>query len=282
MRTVLTPACLEEYFSLLDQYPEALTMAGGTDLLVRLRHAAIADHRPVLSIGSMAEVHGIREEGETLAIGAATTFSTIIKDPLIRAQAPLLALAAGQVGGPALRNMATIGGNICTASPAGDSLPPLYVHAAEVELLSRQGRRRLPIEAFIFGPGRTALGAGEIVTRILLPRGAHLPLQSFEKVGRRRAMAIAVTSFAGRIRLAEDGTVAAARFAWGSVAPTVVRFPDLEQELVGAPLERATIRQAAAIVRSSVAPIDDLRATAQYRRTVAGNLLVRFLEGLRG
>jgi len=282
MRTVLTPSCLEEFFSLLDAHPDALPMAGGTDLLLKLRNTAAADARPVLALGRMAEMHGIRAEGEGLSIGAAETFSGIIADPLARQQAPLLSLAARQVGGPAIRNMATIGGNICTASPAGDSLPPLYLLDAAVEIVSRRGRRRLPISQFILGPGRTSLGEGELVTRVLLPRDGCFPCQSFEKVGRRRSMAISVTSFAGQARLDDHGSIAAARFAWGSVAPTVARFPALEHALVGARLDDETIRHAAEIVRSGVSPIDDIRAGAQYRRIVAGNLLVRFLEGLRG
>ncbi|MDD2464849.1 MAG: xanthine dehydrogenase family protein subunit M [Desulfobulbus sp.] len=281
MRTVLTPSCLEEFFVLLEQYPEALPIAGGTDLLIRLRNVIEPDNRPLLALNAIPEVHGIREESETLSIGAAVTFSGIINDPLIREQVPVLALAARKVGGPAIRNMATIGGNICTASPAGDSLPPLYVLGAKVEIAARQGIRRMPIEKFILGPGQISLGVGEIVTRIQLPHHACFPWQTFEKVGRRRSLAIAVTSFAGQVRLAIDGTIAEARFAWGSVAPTVKRLPALEQELVGARLESETLRHAAAMVRSGVSPIDDIRATAHYRRTVAGNVLVRFLEGLR-
>jgi xanthine dehydrogenase FAD-binding subunit len=282
MRAVLTPACLEELLDLLERHPEALLLAGGTDLLVRLRRDAVPDDRPLLSLANVRALHGIHLEGTTLAIGAATTFSRIIVDPLIQEHSPLLARAARTVGGPAIRNMATIGGNIATASPAGDSLTPLYLLGAELEIASHGGTRLLPIEAFITGPGRTALGNGEIITRILLPRRAHLPCQGFEKVGRRRSMAIAVASFSGLARLAGDGTLAVARFAWGSVGPTVVRLPTLEAELAGSRLDDATICHAAQIVREGVSPISDIRATTAYRAIVAANLLVRFLEGLRG
>lgn len=281
MRAVLNPTCLDELFQLLNQHSCAIPMAGGTDLLVRLRGCAVPDDRPLLFLEKVAELRGIRMEGKNLSIGAAETFSRIIADPLVLKHAPLLAVAVDHIGGPALRNMASIGGNVCTASPAGDSLPPLYLHDAMIEIASIRGTRSLPINAFITGPGRNALSAGEIVTRILLPTDADFPLHHVEKVGHRRSMAIAVASFAGRIRMATDGTVAEARFAWGSVAPTIVRLPALEDHLRGARLDDATIRHAAEIIRNGVAPIDDIRATADYRRSVAVNLPTRFLEGLR-
>jgi CO/xanthine dehydrogenase FAD-binding subunit len=280
MRAVLTPTNLQELFSMLEQYPEALPMAGGTDLLVILRNNTRRDRRPLLALAAVHELQGIHAEGKTLSIGAASTFSRIIANPLIAEHAPLLARAASTIGGPAIRNMATLGGNICTASPAGDSLTPLNVLAAKVEIASPEAKRIMPIERFILGPDRTALREGEMLTRILLPRYSSFPYYGFEKIGRRRAMAIAVTSFAGLVRRSADGTIETARFAWGSVGPTVVRIPSLEQALVGARLDANHIRQVAQMVRSHIAPISDLRATADYRRMLAGNLTVRFLEGL--
>jgi len=282
MRAVLTPSCLDEVFYLLERHPDAIPVAGGTDLLVRLRSQTFQDERPLLSLATVPELHGIREEGTSIAIGAATTFSHIITHPLLLVRAPLLARAALTIGGPAVRNMATIGGNIRTASPAGDSLTPLYLLDAEIEITSHTEKRLLPIGEFITGPGRTALRDGELITRILLPQTASFPWQHFEKVGRRRSMAIAVTSFAGMARLSCTGTIEEARCSWGSVGPTVLRIPALEHELAGSPLTADTISHAAHIVRDGVTPISDIRATAAYRCSVAGNLLVRFLEGLRG
>jgi CO/xanthine dehydrogenase FAD-binding subunit len=282
MRAVLKPACLEELFSLLERYPEALSMAGGTDLLVRLRRENAPDERPLLLLANVAELQGIGDTGKEISIGAATTLSRLIADPLAAHHSPLLVRAAATIGGPALRNMATIGGNISTASPAGDALPPLYLHGAEVELASAEGKRRLPIGEFVAGPGRTQLHKREIITRILVPTMDSFPCQTFEKIGLRRSLAVAVTSFAGMMRLSADGVVEEARFAWGSVGPTVVRLSGLEADLAGSRLDRKTIRKAAEIVRRGVSPIDDIRATADYRRSVAANLLVRFLEGIHG
>lgn len=282
MRVVLTPSCLTELFLLWERYPEALPMAGGTDLLVRLRSQSGQDGRALMSLARVEELHGIRKEGKTLAIGATTSFSRIIADPLVAEHAPLLAQAARTVGGPAIRNMATIGGNIGTASPAGDSLSPLYLLEAEIEMASQRGKRCLPMGEFIINPGQTALSDGEVITRILLPSIAPFPHQCFEKVGRRRSMAIAVASFTGLVRLSGKRTIEAAKFAWGSVGPTVVRIPQLEEKLTGAGLDNDTIGHAAQLVRDSVSPISDIRATADYRCSVAGNLLVRFMENLRG
>ncbi len=280
MRAVLKPTSLEELFAMLDRHPEALPMAGGTDLLVRLRGETGGDDSPLLLLAGIAELQGIADTGSEIAIGAATPLSRLIADPLVRQHAPLLVRAAGTIGAPAVRNMATIGGNIGTASPAGDTLPPLYLLDAEVELASAQGTCRLPIGEFVAGPGRTRLQGREIITRIILPLAEPFPFQTFDKVGLRRSLAVAVASFAGMVRLSAEGRVEEARFAWGSVAPTVVRIPALEAELAGASLDGATIRRAAQIVRDGISPIDDIRATAEYRRRVAANLLVRFLEGI--
>jgi xanthine dehydrogenase FAD-binding subunit len=280
MREVLKPACLEELLFLLDRHPEALPMAGGTDLLVKLRKETERDARPLLLLAHVAELHGIFDTEKEISIGAATTLSRLTADPLVDRHAPLLVRAARTIGGPAVRNMATLGGNIRTASPAGDTLPPLYLLGAEVELASCRGMRRLPIGDFVAGPGATRIDDREIITRIHTPHGESFPFQTFEKVGLRRSLAVAVISFAGMVRLSPDGAVEEARFAWGSVAPTVVRLPGLEARLVGSHLATDTIREAAEIVRNGVSPIDDIRATADYRCSVAVNLLVRFLEGI--
>lgn len=281
MRALMFPSCLEELFCKMEQNPTALLLAGGTDLLVRLRRQPGQNPPPLISLANLKELHGISKDDTTIAIGAATTFSAIIADKLIGEHAPLLAQAARTIGGPAIRNMATIGGNIRTASPAGDSLPPLYLLGAMIEIISQRGKRLLPIGEFIVGPGQTALFENEIITRILLPCGESFHYQGFEKVGRRRSMAIAVTSFACLMNLSNDRTIETARFAWGSVGHTVVRIPVLEEKLAGSRLDDDTICHATHIVRDKVSPISDIRATADYRRSVAANLMVGFMESLR-
>lgn len=271
------PVTIEELLAVQEQQPDARIMAGGTDLLVTLRHGP-QDKRAIIGLERIVELRRIEELPDNgVSIGAAVTFSSIAASRLLKARYSLLTQAAATVGGPAIRTMASIGGNIVTASPAADSLPALYLLDAQLELCSATGRRTVAIDEFISGPRRTLLQPGEIISRIILPPAAAWNLQLFEKVGRRKSLAIAVASLATLLRLTDDGTVTEARFAWGSVGPTVLRCPAAEDVLTGQPLHEALLQEAAALVREAVSPIDDIRASADYRRTVAGNLLLRLI-----
>lgn len=277
MNMVSFPHTVEELFAVQEQQPDARIMAGGTDLLVALRHG-LQDTRLIICLERIDELRRIEElPDHSVSIGAAVTFGSMVRSPLLKARYPLLTQAASTVGGPAIRNMASIGGNIVTASPAADSLPVLYLLDAWLELRSATGSRTMAIDAFINGPRRTLLQPGEIISRIILPPAQDWNIQRFEKVGRRKSLAIAVASLAAMLRLADDGTVVEARFAWGSVGPTIVSCPGAEAVLIGKPLSEATLQAAAALTRQAVQPIDDIRATADYRRTVAGNLLFRLV-----
>ena len=271
------PVTLTELFNLQKQHPDAQFMAGGTDLLVSLRHMPQPE-RVIIGLERIEQLRRIDElPDNSVSIGAAVTFGSIVRSPLLKARYPLLTQAASTVGGPAIRNMASIGGNIVTASPAADSLPALYLLDARLELRSAAGSRTMAIDEFILGPRRTMLQPGEIVSRIILPPFTGWNIQCFEKVGRRKSLAIAVASLAAMLRLATDGTVADARFAWGSVGPTIVRCPAAEALLKGQPLSEAVLTEAATLVQDAVSPIDDIRASADYRRSVAGNLLLRLV-----
>lgn len=272
------PVTIEELLAVQEQQPDARIMAGGTDLMVALRHGP-QDERTIIGLERIDELRRIDELPDNgVSIGAAVTFSSIAASRLLKARYPLLTQAAATVGGPAIRTMASIGGNIVTASPAADSLPALYLLDARLELRSATGRRTVAIDGFISGPRRTTLQPGEIISRIILPPAAAWNLQLFEKVGRRKSLAIAVASLAALLRLSDDGSVAEARFAWGSVGPTVLRCPAAEAVLTGQPLHEALLQEATALVREAVSPIDDIRASAEYRRTVAGNLLLRLVN----
>lgn len=275
---IFFPATLTELFELQQLHPDARFMAGGTDLLVSLRHAP-QHERTIIGLERVDELRRIDEQPDNgVSIGAAVTFSSITGNRLLKARYPLLTQAAATVGGPAIRTMASIGGNIVTASPAADSLPALYLLDARLELRSATGNRTVAIDEFVLGPRRTMLQPGEIISRIILPPAATWDLQLFEKIGRRKSLAIAVASLAAMLRLADDGSVLEARFAWGSVGPTVLRCPAAEAVLTGQPLQEAVLHEAAALVREAVSPIDDIRASADYRRTVAGNLLLRLVN----
>ncbi|MFA6009641.1 MAG: FAD binding domain-containing protein [Desulfobacteraceae bacterium] len=281
MSQVFIPSHLDEVFSILNQCPEARLMAGGTDLLVRLRHAGADMKPPLILLNKISVLADIKLDAGDLCIGSGVSFSAIMVHPLVQDHAPLLAKAVGTIGGPAIRNMGTLGGNIITASPAGDSLPPIYVMEASVVLVSAAGTRTIPIARFISGPSKTDVRKDEILTQIRIPVDDGFQAQCFEKVGLRRSLAIAVASFCGRLKFAEDGTVVAARFAWGSVAPTVAGSPEAEAAVTGRRLDTESIKKSVAAATESLSPIDDIRASAHYRRTVAGGLLRRFLENLQ-
>jgi len=277
MKRVLLPRNLPELWSCLEENPEARVFAGGTDLLVQMR-AHQADAPVLVCLERIAELRGVREGPGHLWIGAGATHSRLLDDGLIRRHLPVLAKALETLGSPPIRAMGTIGGNICTASPAGDTLPPLYILEAEMELISAGACRIMPIASFIVGPGQTELRRGEILAGIRVKKPAEHTLQHFEKVGQRKALACAVASMAALLSVSPAGEIEALRIAWGSVGPTVITAPGIEALLVGEKLSGEACVRAAEAARCAVSPIDDLRATADYRRTVSGNLLRRFLH----
>lgn len=278
MREVFLPATLNELWSVAADHPDAALLAGGTDLLVKMRSGK--DGRPVLiGMERIEELRSIREEADCIHIGAGVTHASLLAHPSIRENFPVLATAVKTLGSPQIRNMGTIGGNICTASPAGDTLPPLYVLGADVEILSSPhsggGTRTVPVSSFITGPGQTVLKKSEVLAAVRIRKNGTFGVQHFEKVGKRKGMAIAVASLAALLDVSPDGTVRDARFAWGSVGPRIVTSPEVEDFMKGKTMSIEVLARAATLARQAVSPIDDLRATAEYRRSVSGNLLLR-------
>jgi CO/xanthine dehydrogenase FAD-binding subunit len=287
----LHPATLEEALELRARLG-AIPFAGGTDLMVKLRRGAGAlpdFRRPVLFLDRCAELSRIVLADGAFELGAMVTLREIAEGGLVH---PALRQAVLEMGAPALRSVATLGGNICNASPAGDTLPFLYAFETRVRLVSRSGTRIVSIDQFITGPGRTLLGNDELLLSVLIP-GWRPSAALWRKVGTRRANALTKVSIAAFADRADGspgggnapgapGTVARARIALGAVAPTVVRLREAEKLLEGAgPLEIARrsgrIRDAA---RAAVRPIGDQRSTAEYRREVAVNLVGSFVEQL--
>jgi len=275
--SVLLPGSLDELWGMMRDFPDAAVYAGGTDLLVKMRSGVVPRKR-LICLERIQELKGITDGGDRITIGAATTFSELLQEPVIATYLPVLIMAVSELGSPLIRNMGTIGGNICTASPAGDTLPPLVALKAVVDLSSPAGGRSLPIERFIIGPGQTILEPGEILSAIHIEKPHPHIIQHFEKVGRRNALACSLASMAAVVRLTDDGLVSSASLAWGSVGPTVMTCPEAVEALIGRPLSLKVLSEAAAIVRQAVCPITDIRATANYRREVAGNLLLRLCE----
>lgn len=275
--TVL-PNTLNELFEAVNRQPNAILYAGGTDLLVKLRNSNAYKHSTLICLERIKELKSIyRERNATVFIGAGCTHSQLLSDPLIQQRFPILIKALKSLGSPPIRNMGTIGGNICTASPAGDTLPVLYVLDAEVEIRSEGKSRCIPIKDFIVGPGKTTLEKNEILYGLWLKNNNDYNIHHFEKVGQRRSLAISIASLAVLIRTTETGIVEKARFAWGSVGPAIVTSEDAETAITGKPLSEETLKALMPIIGRTVSPIDDIRASAEYRRIVAQNLLFRLL-----
>ncbi len=279
-RDVFIPRNLEALWDLLDEDPESRVFAGGTDLFVRLRRDQ-AVHPSLIGLERIEELQALEEDGPDVFIGACVTHARISASPLVKKHFSVLEQAVRVLGSPPIRNMGTLGGNLVTASPAGDTIPPLTVLGAEVEVRSRGASRRLPIREFIRGPGRSVLEQKEILSGIRLRKDNVHTVHHFEKVGQRNALAIAVVSLAAVLRLSESGVVERARLAWGSVGPTVITSREVERIIEGRPLSRQVLEEAAMQAQKEVSPIDDLRASADYRRRVAGNLLLRLWTRLK-
>jgi CO/xanthine dehydrogenase FAD-binding subunit len=274
MRPVDLPGNLNELWNSLADHPRSLLYAGGTDLLLEIR-AGKVDPPGLICLERLSELKGVTESPSAIRLGACTTHAEILDDPLIHKYFPVLIKALKTLGSPLIRRMGTVGGNICTASPAGDTLPPLYILNAEVELRTRDARRTLPIAEFVTGPRRTRLRQGEIMTGILLNKSPAYNIHHFEKVGLRKSLACSVVSMAAILQISPAGIIEDAHFAWGSIGPTVVTIVAVEKSMIGKRLSHTVLEAAAGKIREAISPIDDIRADAAYRRAVSGNLLLR-------
>ncbi|MEN3311760.1 MAG: hypothetical protein V7645_1089 [Actinomycetota bacterium] len=254
---VLTPRNLDEALRLKAEQPDAVPIQGGTDLMVELNFDRA---RPValLNLNEVAELRGWSRHDGTVRLGSGLTYAEAMEQPLAEAL-PALAEASRTVGGPQIRNRGTIGGNLGTASPAGDALPPLLVCDAEVQIASVHGERTVPLSEFLLGPKRNVLAEDELILGVSVD--ATESRQTFMKVGPRNAMVIAVVSLAVRV----DSEL---RAAFGSAGPVPT-------------LVRADLGDAdsfAQRVAEAANPIDDVRGTASYRRHALRILTRRALD----
>jgi CO/xanthine dehydrogenase FAD-binding subunit len=257
---VLTPRTLGEALRLKSETPGAVPIEGGTDVMVELNFDR-ARPEALLNLNEVTELKGWTRENGKLRLGASLTYDEAMEAPLVELL-PALAEASRTVGSPQIRNRGTIGGNLGTASPAGDALPPLLIEDAEVELASVRGNRRMPVREFLLGPKQNALEEDELITAVFVePSGAP---QTFMKIGPRNAMVIAVCSLA----LSADRERGELRASFGSAGP-VTGF-------VTAPLEdRGSFPER---VAEAASPIDDVRGTAAYRRHALRVLTARALD----
>jgi CO/xanthine dehydrogenase FAD-binding subunit len=260
--TLLRPRSPAEALRLFDLHPEALPIAGGTDLMVAWNAGGLAG-RTFLDLSPLAAWRRIRSTKDALVAGALATHTELMRHPVVRRRLPLLAEACATVGGVQIQNRGTLGGNVANASPAGDTLPVLAALDAAVVLRSAAEERRVLFSAFYTGYRQTVRRPDELITAIEIPAVAGA--QWFRKVGTRAAQAISKVVMAA---VRAD----APRIALGSVAPTVVRLPRTEAILAAG----GSIADAQGALADEIQPIDDIRSTEAYRRRVAGNLLGQF------
>ena len=267
------PKSLEETLLRLAEHPELRPLAGCTDLMV----SEPEDRRDlpgVLDLQGVPELRGFEWRGESLEIGAVTSFSQIRDSPEVQQSFPALAEAASNIGGWQIQNRASLGGNIANASPAGDSLPVLLVLDAQVVVLGPEGRRTVPYRDFHLDYRQTALSLGEIIGWVQLPKPPEGAMQFFRKVGTREAQAISKVVVA-LLASVSDGQISKYRLAAGSVAEVPLRLTAVEEAIVGRSAQEEIAELAGHLAAQAVRPIDDVRSTAEYRRFALAQVVRR-------
>jgi len=258
---------------------ESAILAGGTDLMVEAGRA-VTNCKRLLNIRRIDALRGVTEKDGRISVGALTAVSDLLGDPVLRAEAPILADTADRFASDQIRNMATIGGNVCNASPAGDLIIPLLILDAELELVAWRNdglaSRRVALDGFFRGPGQTAREADELLVAVHFAVPGDGFHARFMKSGPRPALEIATVAAAIGLCLDSD-RVSHIRLAFGSVAPKPIRAPRTEAHLMGKALTEDVIEEAGAIAAAEITPIDDVRASAWYRRHLAAVYTRRLL-----
>ncbi|WP_425058285.1 Nicotinate dehydrogenase FAD-subunit [Sporomusa carbonis] len=275
--TYYNPKSIQALVDTLSGLPNYALLAGGTDLIVKMKEKLLRPMpQAVVDIKGIDGLQEISDKDGYLWIGPLVSHTTLTKSALINEKAVILAEAAGQVGSPQIRNMGTVGGNICNASPAADTVPALLALDARVEIQGPDGLREMPLADVFTGPGRTCLLPGQFISRIKVRQIQPDEGTAFLKFGKRKALAIALINGAVWLKIA-DGIISGARIAVGSVAPTAIRLYQLEQWLIGKPAHAEVFAEAGVMAAQMVKPIDDVRCTASYRTCLARVIVYRGL-----
>jgi CO/xanthine dehydrogenase FAD-binding subunit len=269
------PASLADALAVKAEHPDVVPIAGGTDVMVELN---FDKRRPaaLLDLGGIAELARWDADGEYVRLGATVSYTRIVTE--LAGVLPGLAMASRTVGSPQIRNRGSVGGNLGSASPAGDAHPPLLACGADVEVASTRGTRTVPVAEFFTGPKRSALADDELITAVLVPKAVGP--QQFAKVGTRNAMVIAVCSFA----VALDVDRRAVGTGIGSAGPTplearaAAEFAAAELPWAGGDLDETVARRFGELVAEAATPIDDVRGSAAYRRHALSVLARRTLR----
>jgi CO/xanthine dehydrogenase FAD-binding subunit len=254
----------------------SLFMAGGTDLLVQIKEGKI---RPqcVIDVKGIREMDGLATSGDGFSIGALTHIRTLETSPSVLEKVPLLAQAAAKLGSIQVRHRATVGGNLCNASPSAETAPALLALDAQAVISGKTGTRVVELTDFFLGPGATVLGDAEMLTHLKIPLTRNRHGSVYYKLSTRKAMDLAFVGVAVLLELGRGDRISKARIALGAVSPTPIRVPSAEKLLEGRVLDLEAARESAELAAQSCKPISDLRASAEYRREMVRELCKRGL-----
>ncbi len=273
MTELVRPRELREALELRSAHPDWMLLAGGTDLMVNANHRA--EPAGIIDLWRFEPLCAIRVTDETVVIGGGVTWSEVERHPVIRERLAPLALAAREIGALQIQARGTIGGNIGTSSPVGDSLPVLLALDAELEVAGIRGSRRLRYETFCTGYRTTQLAPDELIVAVHVPLPHPATRLLWRKVGTRRAQSISKVMGAAAITFDAD-IVVSARVALGAIADRPIRIAVVEAAVAGQRLGAIAAEAARQALRTAIQPIDDVRSTASYRREVAENVVARF------
>lgn len=273
-----TPASIAEAGRMLAEVEGAVALAGGTDIVVGLQSGKVPGGH-MIDLTRLSGLNGIQDVGGAVEIGALATMTDIARADVVKTTWPALAVAAGSMGCWQVRNLATLGGNLCNAAPSADTAPPLVLYGAIALIDGVSGRREVPVADFFTGPGSTVLGRGELLVGVRVPHPAAGFRAAYVRRALRKSMDIPIVNLAVGLRV-DNGLVADARIVLGAVAPTPIRAPKAEAVLKGSAPDSATIAAAAAQAAQEAKPITDIRATAEYRAAMVEVFCRRALESL--
>ncbi len=269
------PQSLSEAFNLMERLKgDAVYVAGGTDVIVKMKQGAISP-KALISLRGIEELRGMESDGG-IKLGSMVLFRELERDPHVGAKYYAMKEAASLLANPQIRNVATIGGNLCNAAPSADSAPPLIVLDAAFLLEGPGGSREIPVEEFFTGPGSTCLEDVEILREIRIPAPENKSGNAFVKLGRLK-QDIAVVNAAAMVMM-EGGVCKRCRVAVGAVAPTPLRLREIEQMVEGGSIDEELLGAVESKVKELVSPITDVRSTQEYRREVSGILVKRALK----
>lgn len=279
MSDFLQPQSLSEALEARASHHDYDFLAGGTDLLVASKDSL--PPKGLIDLTRVSELSGIQGDGKGgVRIGAATSYRMILDDDCIAEHFPLLHRACREIGAAQIQSRGTLGGNIATSSPVGDSLPALMALDASLEVASTRGTRTIPYRDFLTGYRKIDLAADELIVAIAIPAQPAGAFQFWRKVGTRRAQSISKVMIAAVGSTGEGGAIETARISLGAVADRTIRLYDVEKALTGQVPNAELAETAKTVVRASITPIDDLRSQAAYRLATAENLVARFVLGL--